>query len=228
MAGVCGGLGVKFFFNGLIAIGILFGILIVLSFEFFTDFFGASIQPSGELMAAILGASIGWAGTVLTIHASIEARNDEQHARDQAVVVEIFVKFQSIVNNLHLFREHIRNSYGAVDLRSHVNPGLFILSLAGHPDPIKFTPEEKALFIRLKKKMAANDIGIWDSVHNSLLRAFEKYAELREVFLASTPAKMEGNVGRSEMTEEEFAHFDPKLAQLNHLVEQIKGRVEDD
>ncbi len=218
----------KFFFNGLIATGMLYGILVVIAFEFFTDFFGSSVEPSSELMAAILGASIGWAGNVLTIHASIEARQNEQLSRDQAVAAEVFVKFQSMVNNFYHFRNHLRESYAAVGSGSQKNPGLFVLSLAGHPDTIHFTPEEKSLFIRLKKNETANDLAQWDDIHNSLVRAFQKYADIREGFMAATPAKMNGTVGTSEFTEEEFKRVAPIIVQLNHLAEQLQVRSEKD
>ena len=217
----------KFFFNGLIAAGILFGIIIVIIFEFVTDFFGNSFQPSGELMAALLGASIGWAGTVLTIHASIEGKKEEQLSRDQAVSSEIFVKFQKIVNNLYTFRKYLRESYDAVAPESHENPGLFVMAFSGHPDPVSFTSEEKALYIRLKKLDCANDLAIWDERHNSLVRALQKYADLRQSFMDGMPARMRGNIGTSEFTEEEFMRFAPKLAQLNSLAMQIRENCED-
>jgi hypothetical protein len=219
---------VKFFFNGLIAAGILFGIVIVIFFEISTDFFGESIEPSGELVAALLGASIGWAGTVLTIHASIEAKQNEQLSRDQAVSAEIFVKFQTILNGLYHFRKHIRECFAAADPSMYKNPSSFVLALAGHPDPIRFTPEEKALYIRLKKLAAANDVAEWDEIYNSLVRAFEKYAQLRDSLLTMMPATMEGNIGTSTFKGEEFKKVAPTIAQLDHLVEQLRSRCEKD
>lgn len=218
----------RFFFNGLVALGVLFGVLLVIAFEFFSDFFGKSFEPSGELVAAILGASIGWAGTVLTIHASIEAREDEQLARDKAVSAEIFVKFQSMINNLYSFRKHLRDCYENVDPECHERPGLFVLSLAGHPDPIIFTPEEKALYLRLKRIDAANDLAQWDDIYNSLLKAFEKYGIIREKFMAETPAMMVGMVGTTSVTPEEFSKIGPTIAQLNDLASQLRERSERD
>jgi len=97
-----------------------------------------------------------------------------------------------MVNIFYHFRNHLRESYAAVGSGSQKNPELFVLSLAGHPDTIHFTPEEKSLFIRLKKNETANDLAQWDDIHNSLVRAFQKYSDIREGFMAATPAKMKG------------------------------------
>ncbi|MFK5998054.1 MAG: hypothetical protein QM492_08085 [Rhodobacterales bacterium] len=60
------------------------------------------------------------------------------------------------------------------------------------------------------------------------ISAFQKYAELRQQFTNMAPAKMDGMVGTSEFTEGEFMRIDPLLAQLNHLIFQIRERAQKD
>lgn len=218
----------NFFFNGLIALGVLIGILLVVTFSYFTNLLGPDLRPSSEFMSTLLGAAIALAGTVLTIYASVEATEKERDEKDQALVSEIFVKFQSMVNNLYHFREHLREAYKNVDEDSKDNPALFVLALASHPEPIHFSAEEKALFLRRKKTKLANDVGEWDGIHNSLVSSLEKYAELRQVFVSVVPADVSGSIGTSCLEYSEYQKIAPLLAQMNYLIEGIRGRVEAD
>ena len=160
--------------DGILAIGIFLGIVTVVVFEFFTDFFGTSLSVPNEFVAAILGAAIALGGTIFTILAAKDERIEERNDRDTGLILTVFVKSQNITNNIFHFRDHIEKSYASVDAESHKNPGLFLRALAGHPEPVIFTPDEKAAFLRWKNVDLFNSVAEMDNVHNSLLRAFEK------------------------------------------------------
>lgn len=210
--------------DGKLAIGIFLGVISVVLFEILTDFFGTSFSIPTEFIATIFGAAIALGGTFLTILAAKDERDEERNDRDIALILTVFVKAQKITNNIYHFRDHIERSFASVDVRSHKNPGLFVQALAGHPEPVQFTPDEKAAFLRWKDLELFNRVAEMEDIHNSLLRAFEKYAEKRDEFTSSTPAEMDGLVGTTEMNREEFSHVAPKISQLNHLVEQLRER----
>jgi hypothetical protein len=228
VAGVYGGLGVRYFTNGIFAIGVFFGLVFFICLEFYADIFGKSIEPDAGFIGTILGAGIALGGTLLAIAISKEEAAEKLVREDQAIVAEVFIKYQAMINSLYTLRKHMRESYDNVTEESHANPGLFVLSLATHPPKVVFSTKEKALFLRLKLVDLFNDIAQWDEIYNSLIGAFEKYANLREQFMTDTPAAMEGNVGTTELSEEEFKRFAPKMAQLNFLAEQLRGRTETD
>ncbi|MFK5998429.1 MAG: hypothetical protein QM492_10015 [Rhodobacterales bacterium] len=168
----------RYLTNGILAIGVLLGILLVLLFEFITDFFGQNITIPSEFVAAVFGAAIALVGTLLTLLAAKEQNEDERKDKDIALALTTFVKMQKIVNNFYHFREHIEDEFNTCDPKSHNNPGLFVRPLAGHPDPVQFSPNEKAAFIRWKKVDAANIISEMDGVHNSLL--YPTYTKTRK------------------------------------------------
>lgn len=218
----------KFLTNGLIAIGIFLGILIVLVFEFLTDFFGALISIPSELFAALLGAGIALLGTLFTIYAANEERQDKRIENDEALMLVVLVKMQKMTNNFFHFRKHIEDCYNMADPKSHINPGFFVLALAGHPSPVEFSPEEKAAFIRWGATELSNQVSEMDGIHNSLISAFETYAELRQKLFSTLPASMEGMVGRTSFSEEEFAAVAPKFAELHDLARQLREQSLED
>lgn len=219
----------KFFGNGLIAIGVFIGVCLVIFVEFYVEFFGASIEPSETFTATILGAAIALVGTFVTIYAQAESQEKARIEKDQALVSGIFVKFQDMTNNLYHFRKHIRDSFEENGTGDQGNPGLFIRALAGYPEPIFFTVEERAVFLRYRNAEVFNDVSQWAPIHNSLLNAFKLYGELRQEFTLKTPATISGgDLGTSTFTSEEFKSVAPIIAQLNHLAAQLQERCERD
>lgn len=218
------GIGVNFFFNGLVAIGIIIGISGVVLAEFFLDFMGVLLEPSEILVATISGAAIALVGTLLTIHAAAEARENERNFEDQAIISEIFVKMQAIVNHLYHFRKHFCDSDVCKESETKPHPSMWFQSLSGHPDPIVFSSKEKAVFLRLKDNELANLTAEWDGIHNSLLRAIQKYSEMREEITSKLPAKMDGLIGTTEMSYDDWVYFEPRFSQLDDLLAQIQKR----
>lgn len=227
----------KSYFDGIFAQGIFIGLVIAIVGSLFFD--GSLGQLANDktwvagVVTAVVVALIGLIGVFMSIdearHARAEARDEARHARtearketDAATVLEIFAKLQKITNNIYTLSKHIENGYAVVGGDyTHPNPATFMRALASHPEKIAFTSFEKATLLRLKAHDQFNEISEVDVSHNSLIGAFVKYAKLRERFSSTVPARMDGEIGTSTFTEEEFSGVAPLLAEMNSLIKQI-------
>lgn len=219
----------NFLSNGLVAIGVFIGVCIVIAAEFYIDFFGKSLNPSETMAATILGAAIALVGTLFAILANAEAQEKTRVERDQALVSGIFIKFQDMTNNFYDLRQHIRDSFEMHSLDDQQHPGLFVRALAGLPDPVQFSVDEKAIFLRLGNADIFNTVAQWAQIHNSLISAFETFAELKQEFTSKTPATIsDGDAGTSTFAKKDFEKIAPLIAQLDTLVWQMQSRCERD
>ena len=154
----------KYFFKGQIAIGIFLGICLILCFEFFVDFFGKSIEPSETLVATIFGAAIALTGTILAILSSAEENEEERRRVDETKILVIFAKLTDTLDKFTKIYRYYWTDDKTLKLSLTNERGEIILlhkPLHGNFPHAVFTPDEKALSLRLRKDWlfnALNDI----------------------------------------------------------------------
>lgn len=96
------------------------------------------------------------------------------------------------------------------------------------PDRISFTPEEMSYLLSLKDYKLFDKVLSLDVLHSSTIGIFELYKDRRLALTDMLSATMSGMIGTSDLTDAQKAFFDPKAAELDLLVSDIRNRVEQD
>lgn len=168
----------KFFFRGQIAIGIFIGICIAIAVEFYSDFFGANIEPSEAFVATIFGAAIVLVGTVFAIIAANETERDRQKALDEALILVIFSKMNTSWSEMTKFYRHLLESDPRGFLTAKSDDGeirRLRIPLTGAKRPITFSHEERALAIRLDERWLFNAMNDAEGASEQILFLHELY-----------------------------------------------------
>lgn len=184
----------KFFTNGLVAIGIFIGISIFLLFEFAVDFFGDSIQPSETLVAAILGAAIALTGTLFTIYASKEERISEKNSKELALGYALFEVLNENVSDIRFIREHIQTGLATADSKGEAFRAIGVMELAGRASFTLISSEMKTLLLSRKFLELYNKIGRIDHHAKGYIDNFEVSMRMRKELIETfdTSAMLSG------------------------------------
>lgn len=67
-----------------------------------------------------------------------------------------------------------------------------------------------------------NSIADLDELHQSTLSLFSAYAKSREEIKAKLPAKMDGRVGTSTLSKEQYDWLGPRIIEMNDTVQAMK------
>lgn len=179
-----------------------------------------------EFWAAIAGAFVGGlialAGQIVVLEAAKRARLVEQRDKHKALAHALLFKMIQIHSRIEKIREHIQECVDVGQAKqAPAEPWQTVMGLASLPDPVHFTADEMAYLLSLKDDALFNDIASLDEVHNSTVAAFKLFGDRRAALTGTMSATMEGNVGATLFTTEQFAVARPRMVELNNLATSI-------
>ncbi len=182
-----------------------------------------------EFWAAVVGASVGSiSGGMIAWLLQLGQDRRQTSERNQALARSLIFKLIRIYSDLRGFKNHVDASEENAK-RDELAIGWQSFRAIGNlPDKISFSPEEMSYLLSLKNYPLFDKVLSLDVIHASTLRIFELHKERRMALTDMLSATMSGTVGTSELTDEQKAFFDPKAAELDLLVSDIKQRVEQD
>lgn len=159
----------KFLTNGSVSIGVFWGVSLTVLVEFWTDFFGPSIQPSETLVATILGAAIALSGTLISVLAMQEGSAKERHSKDEATVHTVLAKLLGLNDTMLKNSRHFMTMSEStrVFIGENETRNSFSKPLEGKNDHVTFTAEERAVLLRLGKAEFFNSINDMQGVSDS-------------------------------------------------------------
>lgn len=180
------------------------------------------------ISGAVVGGLIAFAIQLVTIRAAKNERTAAKMESREALAHSILFKVIRINSNLFNLHLHLEESFAAVDPSSHINPCLFVLQLAGLPADVQFSDKEMSLALSFKDPELTDKLMSLDVIHNNLIDIFETYNGMRNDMQANMPAKMQGSVGKSNFTEEEWRVVHPKIVIMNQLLADARIRAKMD
>jgi hypothetical protein len=182
---------------------------------------------TGEFWAAIVGAIVGSISAGF-ITWSLQRNQDHRQTleRNQALARSLMFKLVRIHSDFVGFSRHVKECEDSAK-RENLPVGWQSLRAIGNlPAAVSFSPEEMGYLLSLKNDDLFNDIISLDMVHASTIGIFELYKERRLALTDLMPAVMNGMVGTVTMTNAQKAAYDPKAAELDLLVSDIRRRVD--
>jgi len=182
-----------------------------------------------EFWAAVVGAVIGAiTGGLITWLLQLSQDRRQISERNQALARSLILKLLRIHSDLQGFRTHIEECEARAN-RDGLPIGWQSLRAIGNlPRHISFTPEEMSYLLSLKDYKLFDKVLSLDVLHTSTIGIFELYKERRLALTDMLSASMNGMVGTAELNGAQKAFFDPKAAELDLLVSDIRARVEQD
>lgn len=182
-----------------------------------------------EFWAAVIGAIVGsLAGGGVTWF--LQERQDKRRKleQDQGLARSLFYKLMKIHSDLEGYRGHVAASVQFAQQNNLPNGWQSLRPIGNGPKNIEFSPNEMSYLLSLGNFDLFNTVHSLDVVHSSTIDIFELYATRRMALTDKLPAEMNGLVGTTQFDAQQFPQFAPRSAELNKLVADIVGRVEQD
>jgi len=182
-----------------------------------------------EFWAAVIGAIVGSvSGGVIAWLLQLSQDRRQTRARDQAIARALIFKLVRIHSDLSGFKTHVDECEIRAK-RDGLPVGWQSLRAIGNlPERVSFTPDEMSYLLSLKNYKLFDKVLSLDVVHSSTIGIFELYKERRLALTDLLSATMDGMVGTATLNDIQKAFFDPKAAELDLLVADIRSRVEQD
>lgn len=186
---------------------------------------------SNEFWSAIGGAVVGgliaFAIQLVALRAAAKQRAEEAAERRKALGHALLFKMLKIYSHLHQFNEHLEETFAKAEKAgSEREPWEIVLPIANHPAAFHFSTDEMAMLLSLKNDDVFNDVLSMDEVHNSTIVLFQTFAERRLALTSLLSAEMEGMVGTTELTKEQWQFLRPKMVEVNDLIKSMRQRCE--
>lgn len=187
-----------------------------------------------EFWAAIAGAVIGAVATGaislglhwLTIRSARRDRKEVRKEEEAALALKLFYTLQKAVNDLEGLDRHVeegKQRLGRLGGSGGTWRGL--VPIGNLPRDIEVSPAELTVVFRQNRPGLFNDIRDVEAVHNAALKAWERYATLRQELAAVLPADMTGLVGTTALSTDERRRAGPTLAAVESLAEGLSVRA---
>lgn len=179
-----------------------------------------------EFWAAIVGAIVGSISAGL-ITWFLQWTQDSRQTleRNRGLARSLLFKLMRIHSDLQGFKNHSDEALENAK-RDRLPEGWQSLRAIGNlPDRVNFTPDEMSYLLSLQNYKLFEMVVSLDVVHSSTIGIFELYKERRLALTDMLSAAMQGHVGETVLTDEQKAFFDPKAAELDLLVSDIRSRV---
>lgn len=182
-----------------------------------------------EFWAAVVGAIVGSiTGGLIAWLLQLGQDRRQTRERNQALARSLIFKLLRIHSDLQGFKLHVEECDSNAK-RDGLPIGWQSFRAIGNlPERLSFTPEEMSYLMSLKDYKLFDKVLSLDVVHSSTIGIFELYKERRLTLTDMLSATMNEMVGTSELNAAQKAFFDPKTAELDLLVSDIRKRVEQD
>ncbi len=180
----------------------------------------------GALVGSIVGGFITYKIQQKTLTASTEQIEKEARERQHALGYALLFKMVRIHSGLASMRLHLEEYLGKLGQGEYVDwePWQIVQPIANPLETVHFSTNEMAMLLSLKDNDLFNDLASLDIVHNSTIELFKTHASHRATLLEMLPAKMDGLVGKVELTQEQAMYVRPKMVEMNDLLINMKDR----
>lgn len=183
----------------------------------------------GEFWAAIAGAVVGGVIAVaiqlVSLRAAIKQREQDREDARKVLGQSVLFKMLRIHSNLYSFHQYLEESFqNAASQEFTGAPWQIVLAMANLPDRVRFSTEEMSLVLSFDDTDLLNRMLSADVVHNSLIEIFATFNSRRSFLAEQLPARMEGMRGVCELTKSELRRLEPRMAEVNQLVEDMRAR----
>ena len=193
--------------------------------EFGSEFWAAI---AGAIVGAVAGGGVSAILQIIAIRSARRDRKEERELQRQALGHSILFKAVRIQSNLVQLHTNMEEAFGADGVTPDREPWSFVLALVGHADPVRFSEQEMALILSFKNDDLTEQMMSLDLVHNNLIEIFRLYGTMRAAFQSDMSADMEGNVGVTRLSKEEYRKFRPKMVEMNMLLADMRaGAMQD-
>ena len=184
---------------------------------------------SWEFWAAIIGALVGsvtGGGIAWLLQGSQHRRKTKE--RNQALARSLLFKLIRIHSDFEGFKRHLEDCAAIASKNSLPVGWQSVRAIGNLPERLSFTPEEMSYLLSLQDFDLFDKVASLDVVHSSTIGIFELYKERRLALTDMFAATMKGLVGTTQMTPQQKAFFDPKAAELDQLVLDLRNRADQD
>ena len=184
-----------------------------------------------EFWAAVVGAVVGgiiaFAIQFVILRAAARQREEEAAGRRKALGHSLLFKMVKIHSHLHHFHAYLEEPFEREqEGGSRREPWQIVLPLASNPEHVHFSSDEMAMLLSLKNDDLFNDVIPMDEIHNTTIDLFHTFKERRFALTSQLPAKMEGMVGETKLTEEQMLFLRPMMVEVNDLITSMRQRCE--
>lgn len=195
------------------------------------DAWDAAVAFGSAIMGAIVGAVPAF---ILARRSSKEVLERDRTARleqEKAVGMRAHIKLGTIVNSILTLQRQLLAAVGdapaeGVELWQCVLP---VVGFAGE-ERITFDAEEAALFLAAGRGEFAEALLLLARRHAVQAEVMKEYnfrrTQLRKDM--PPPRHVEGSVGSTYLNQEEMMRVRPQMVELNSLLEQLLGHLEED
>lgn len=183
--------------------------------NFGTEFWSA-------ICGAVVGGVIALGIQLLTLFAAKKERDEIKEERKTALYHSLVFKISRIHSNLFDLHLHLEESYVQSNIQRTTEPWTFVLPIANFPDCVHFSSDEISLILSLNKPDLTDSLISIDMLHNSSFEIFKNYTVMRNDFQNFIPTEMDGNVGTSQFTADEFKVVRPRMVIMNQLLSDVR------
>lgn len=191
------------------------------------------LMASEALWASVIGALVGSATAAIPAYllarkTSVETLERDRISRSEAqrlATLRAFIKIQRIVNGIETLHRGIEGMIEQANAKGH-RGWLWqkVMPMTGFTsDLVRFEADEVLVFVSRDAEYL-NDLLLAAERYNALQSSFVTYGERRTLLTDQLPVQqMQGQQGTTNLTPEEAARFQPKVVELESLVEQLRA-----
>lgn len=188
---------------------------------------------SDELLAAIIGAVIGFVGGgVISLILQKSALRESRALQKELDLLAKQGLARSLLFKTAKIKSHLINLTNFIEAGvkdAEVKKWAYWQAIrppANLPDKIIFTSEEMSVLLSLKNDELFNAVMPIDEIFNSTLEIFATHRKSRNELAALLPAEeMEGVTGTSKLTGDVLGKVRPKMAEVDDLVINLRERL---
>ena len=186
--------------------------------------FASNCSPDWSGVGAVATA----AATAAALFIPFWQRCQDRNRNREALAYSLFLKMAKINSDISKLWDHINEErLLAKSNGSAPDTWFFFRPLASERSGIKFTADELAVLFSAKDNDAFNAVLSMDEVHRSSFALMRLYREKHDALKRLLPgAIMNGAVGHTDLTREQFHRFAPYSAELDMLVAHMASSAE--
>lgn len=227
----------KFLFNGLVAIGLFWGFVAAISLEFYLDLAGSSLEPKGELVAAVLGAAIALSGTGMSLYGAEQFEAERELRRQEALAYSLLIKLLEFGDLAEKLRRHLLDGDPGKSL--YVGSDVALRKpMEGSAELQGFSNEELSLLLIWKNRSLFNDLNDLKGLARSLTFMMSRYerdfSKVLNSALEGDEVRTKGRIISSMATINRTdimyvnsvrAHLDRNLHDCRPIIERARGEL---
>jgi hypothetical protein len=190
-----------------------------------TDWVNIGVSGSVGLIAALLGAYIGWR---LTKKSSDEAREREERQKNAFASFVMMQKLGKIYSCLTELNQKFVDAAFAAAADNNEHVCLYARAPANELEKIEFDYDELYRTGKICQLEFINSVTLLDAHFNSVLSIVERYTQARNALMTKVKGLVREGGVEIRWTPEEYEANQPELVGLGQLLEMIIENTEKD